>query len=595
LTDPRSTYSERLAARRASRDAFALRDKLISWARPIVFAAGALALYAAYTTRSFPAAAAWASVPVFFVLVYVHERVVRRRNELVRRARHYERGLERLDEKWSGKGIRGDDLAPPDHPYAADLDLFGSGSLFERLCTCRTRPGEEALAQMLLGPAAADEVRARQAAVAELRERLSLREDLEVLGDAVRAEVSIPKLAEWAAAPRRLASALLPWALGALAAATVGLLSAAVSGALPWGWFVLALAAELVVLGRLRDTVDAVSAAVDGPGRHLQVLALVLARLEREQFQSDKLRALRAMLVEGDDAASARIAALGRRVDFLFAQRNQMFIPFAILLVWGPQWACAIEAWRARSGGAITRWLSALGELEALSALAGYAFERPDDPFPELVDGPLFEGSELGHPLIPDTRSVRNDVHLDAAQRLYLISGSNMSGKSTLLRTVGTNVVLALAGAPVRAKKLTLSPLQLGATLRVQDSLAEGASRFFAEVKRLKTLVELARGKPPLLFLLDEILHGTNSHDRRLGAEAVVKGLLERGALGLCTTHDLALAEMAEALGPVARNVHFEDTLEDGELRFDYKMRPGVVRRSNALALMRAVGLDVPS
>jgi DNA mismatch repair ATPase MutS len=172
-----------------------------------------------------------------------------------------------------------------------------------------------------------------------------------------------------------------------------------------------------------------------------------------------------------------------------------------------------------------------------------------------------------------------------------------MSGKSTMLRTVGINVVLALAGAPVRAESLALTPLQVGATLRIQDSLAEGASRFYAEITRLKLLVDLSRrllpGAPPLLFLLDEILAGTNSHDRRIGAEAVVRGLVERGALGLLTTHDLALAEMATTLAGRARNVHFEDRIVDGKLEFDYRMREGVVQHSNAIALMRAVGLDV--
>ena len=187
-------------------------------------------------------------------------------------------------------------------------------------------------------------------------------------------------------------------------------------------------------------------------------------------------------------------------------------------------------------------------------------------------------------------QSVRNDVRLDSEVRLLLVSGSNMSGKSTLLRTVGTNVVLALAGAPVRATRLELSPLSVGATLRIQDSLQEGASRFYAEITRLRQVVDLTAGPLPVLFLLDEILAGTNSHDRRIGAEGVVRGLVERGAVGLVTTHDLALAEMT-VTGEV--NVHFEDHLEDGLLRFDYKMRPGVVKKSNALELMRAIGLKV--
>jgi len=199
----------------------------------------------------------------------------------------------------------------------------------------------------------------------------------------------------------------------------------------------------------------------------------------------------------------------------------------------------------------------------------------------------------MGHPLISEQRNVRADLLLGDEPGVMIVSGSNMSGKSTLLRTVGVNVVLALAGAPVRAASLRLSPLQVGASIRIQDSLQAGASRFYAEIKRLRQIVELTNGGRPVLFLLDEILHGTNSHDRQIGGERVVRGLIERGAIGLITTHDLALARIADDLGARAANVHFEDHLEDGQMRFDYRLRPGVVQHSNALELMRSVGLDV--
>jgi DNA mismatch repair ATPase MutS len=240
-------------------------------------------------------------------------------------------------------------------------------------------------------------------------------------------------------------------------------------------------------------------------------------------------------------------------------------------------------------------WLRVVGELEALSSMATYAYEHPRDPFPTLVDqGPLFEAEALAHPLIPADIAVPNDVRLGGGHsHVIVVSGSNMSGKSTLLRSVGVNVVLALAGAPVRAAALRLSPLVLGATLKVEDSLEAGRSRFYAEILRIRTIVDAARGPVPLLFLLDEILHGTNSYDRRIGAEAIVRALAEGGAIGLVTTHDLALTELPSRLSVPAVNMHFEDRLEGGRMVFDYRMRPGVVEHSNALALMRAIGLDV--
>ena len=266
----------------------------------------------------------------------------------------------------------------------------------------------------------------------------------------------------------------------------------------------------------------------------------------------------------------------------------------AVLVLWGPHLALAVERWRRRHGVQVVEWLTAVGDVEALSSLATYAYEHPDDPFPTLADGfPAFEAEGLGHPLLPAAQMVRNDVRLGHPAQLLVVSGSNMSGKSTLLRSVGINAVLAFAGAPVRATRLTLTPLTIGATLRVQDSIQDGRSRFYAEITRLRQLADLSAGTTPLLFLLDELLHGTNSHDRLAGGTGVLKDLLDRGAIGLVTTHDMALAGIVDELAARAANVHFEDQFEDGRIRFDYRMRPGPVARSNALALMQAIGLSV--
>jgi DNA mismatch repair ATPase MutS len=271
-----------------------------------------------------------------------------------------------------------------------------------------------------------------------------------------------------------------------------------------------------------------------------------------------------------------------------------LFAPVAFVLLWEIQLAFFVEDWRRDNGSAVAGWLAAVAEFEALSSLAGYAYEHPNDPFPELSEqSPCFDGRGLGHPLLPEGKCVRNDVSLTGGVQVLVVSGSNMSGKSTLLRTVGVNAVLALAGAPVRAHRLRIAPLAPGASIRILDSLQGGMSRFYAEITRLRKLVTLAEGPLPLMFLLDELLHGTNSHDRRIGAEAVVKGLVRRGAIGLLTTHDLALAHIVDALAPHAANVHFEDHIEDGHVAFDYCLRPGIVTKSNALELMRSIGLEV--
>lgn len=548
---------------------------------------------------------AWLGVPLvaFVGLVLAHEQAHRALEHARRAVRLYHAGLRRIDDAWAGHGLGGEALAPAGHLYAADLDLFGRGSLFELLCTAGTAPGRRTLAAWLLEPAALSVVRQRQAAVEALRERLDLREALALASDELDDGVDPPALVGWGEAPAALSAerarrfGMLAWLVPAAslgAAAAWGWGPAAIAPAAGW-----ALAAMVLVTGLVgRATAGFVRRAQGGAersARQLEVLARVLACLERERFEDPTLAGLRAALVADDRSAARSIRRLAHLLGWAELARSQIFAPVAFMLLWSLHSALALERWRSRHGPVIARWIAALGELEALLCLSAYAFEHPDDPFPTLEDGddPVLEGDAIGHPLLPTATCVRNPVALGGPIRARIVSGSNMSGKSTYLRTVGVNVVLALAGAPVRAQRLRLSALRIGATLRVQDSLQQGASRFFAEITRLRQVVALADAGPGVLFLLDEILHGTNSHDRRIGGHAIVEGLLDRGALGLVTTHDLALAAGAD--DPRVDNVHFVDELRGGQLRFDHRLHPGVVRTSNALALMEAVGLPVPS
>jgi DNA mismatch repair ATPase MutS len=299
--------------------------------------------------------------------------------------------------------------------------------------------------------------------------------------------------------------------------------------------------------------------------------------------------------LDSHHAASAIVGRLLRTIAARDALRNEFVRPFGLLLFVRSLAAVVIDRWHARHRHDLEMWIDAVGEIEALVSLATYAFEHPSDPFPVLAnDGPRFDAEALAHPLLHESIAVRNDVRVgNDGPHLLVVSGSNMSGKSTLLRAVGINTVLAMAGAPVRARSLVVTPVLIGASIRVDDSLQEGHSRFYSEILRIRDIVESAAHGEPVLFLLDEILHGTNSHDRRIGAEAIVRALVTTGAIGLITTHDLALTAFADAPEIRARNVHFEDDIADGRLVFDYLMRDGVVERSNALELMRAIGLKV--
>lgn len=538
----------------------------------------------------------WLLLPLaaFFALVLFHQGVRAKAHRAKRAVAFYAQGIARLEDRWSGQGQQGTEFFDEHHPYAQDLDLFGKGSLFELLCTARTRGGEATLAAWLCAPASLEEIRARHTAITELRPRLNLRETVALLGEDVRAGLHPAELNTWAQAPI-LANLTRTRMIAAILA---GLIVLTLVGQVTFGWgplwFLFALLLKFAFEIRLRPWMRQAGIGVTHAIRDLTLLSELLAHLETEQFQSPRLVMLRAALETNGLSPAKQVTRLRQWISLLESAKNQLFIPIAFLLLWEAQIMLAIESWRARSGAAIPRWLIALGEFEAFCALAGYAYEHPQDPFPDLVaGGPCFDGVEIGHPLLPRSQCVRNSLTLGDELRVLLVSGSNMSGKSTLLRTVGINIVLALAGAPVCAQRLQLSPLAIGATLRVQDSLQSGSSRFYAEISRLRQLMDIAKGPLPLLFLLDEILHGTNSHDRRVGAEGLIHGFLKRNAIGLVTTHDLALAKIVETLAPRAANVCFEDHLDNGKLVFDYRMRPGIVQKSNALELMRSVGLEV--
>jgi hypothetical protein len=532
-------------------------------------------------------------IALFLAAVVYHSRVRRTRARTDRAAAHYRLGLARIEDRWSGLGNPGTELDDAHHVYAADLDLFGHGNLFELLSTARTRMGERTLANWLLSPSATATVLHRQQSVAELRDRLDFREDLAVLGETAEVGVRPEELLRWTESPNQLKQR---WILATALLLPVLLIAALVfwnvsAMASP---FVAILLIELGVVRLLRNGLREVLGSTEQAFDRLRLLADLTTRLEREPLQATLCKQLHERLSSAGVPASSAIARLATIVQFIESRRNFIIQVLDLPLLYSVHTALAAERWRRDHGRAVRAWLDAIGDFEALISLSAYSYEHPDDPFPELVEGDAsFVGTELGHPLLPQASCVRNDVTIDERIRVLLISGSNMSGKSTLLRTVGINTVLAMAGAPVRAKRLRLSPLQVGANIRINDSLHEGSSRFYAEITRLRHLNELAARRPPLLFLLDEVLQGTNSRDRFIGAQGVIHHLIDCGAIGLVTTHDLALTEIDVGGPERLRNLHFQDELLDGRMQFDFKLQAGVVTKSNGIELMRSIGLDV--
>ena len=529
------------------------------------------------------------------VAVVAYRRYMRERDgqyRLWRLRRYYERGVERVEGRWAGQGESGEEFRKDQHAYSSDLNLFGRGSLFERLCTARTEIGRERLAAYLQEPVSMKEARARQEAVAELKECTALREEVAVLGRNDFTESHWQTFREWLDSPP---VAFPDWARGPM------MLTAAVLAVLAVGTFAgavvprraLRAAAPILfvhgVVGLLlRERANDVIAAVRRVSVEVGLVREGLELLARQPFRSAKLRGLMP-----DAAAGSTVRKLERVLRVMEERNKDWFYLPSLLLMTGTQCSIAVELWRLRHEDEFRRWLEAWAEFEALNALACYAAECGEDPFPELVDdGVVYDAAGLAHPLLVRRLAVRNDVRFDAQTRFWLVSGSNMAGKSTLLRSIGVNAVLAYAGAPVTAVRMRISRFALCASISVGDSLVDGKSRFLGEVERLRQAVTLAEEQAPALFLIDEIFSGTNSEDRRVAAEAVVRKLVGHGAVGAMTTHDLTLTGIAEIAGLGGANVHMgcREGAAD-PLDFDYRVKAGVTQERNALAIARMAGV----
>ena len=608
---PGAEYRRRLSALEREESVLKKRDGHYVAAKIAVMVVGALA--AAWLVKYAPSRLSLLVIVLaIFALVFaLHERVLRRLRTSRQRKGFYERGLARLDGRWPGTGRQGDQFLEASHPYARDLDLFGKGGLFELICTARTSAGEQRLAEWLLAAAPLEEIAARQAAVAELAPRTDFQERMALAAEDVQAESErAPEtLAAWAESGRATApgwTRLVFLALAACWALSVLLWLLSRLDALPlWHWGVLALgftAVNASLSYAWRKRTDAGANAVEAAGHELPLLAAVFHAIEQEQFASAKLAGLQARLKSAGLPPSRAIAKLNTCREWIVSAHNLMVRSVDPVVFWKQQWVWFAHTWRGRYGSSVRGWMNAAAEIEALLALAIFASEHPEYVFPKFVaEGPYIDAEELAHPLIQG-QAVGNNVRLGKAPsdfipdsepgiRLIIISGPNMAGKSTFTRSVGVNALLAQAGAPVRARRMALSELQVAASICVLDSLQGGLSRFYAEITRLKQIYDLTAKDLPVLFLLDELLSGTNSHDRRAGTESIVRGLLRHRAIGIVTTHDLALTAIVDQINGQAANYHFGDTFAQGRLSFDYRLSPGIAETTNALQLMKSIGL----
>ncbi len=588
---PHQEYSRRLKARELQAAQLQRKHLWLGNVRIVLFVA--ILVQCWITGKTGSPSLYWLLVPIalFVVLVVAHRRVVTALNMAKRAVSIYGRGLARMEDRWAGSGATGEEFKDPLHLYAEDLDILGEGSLFQLLSTTRTNMGKQCLARWLMNHADVQEIRERQSAVAELRSRLDFREDLAVSGESERIAAKPDALTAWAQEESGLKDGRW-WAAGlailSMAALVFGFM-------VMWTPFIILLLINGIITSRARHRLEKIFAGVGDTHKDLDSLALLLRRIEAEKFDSPMLQQLQARLLTHGLPPSACIARLDTLADLDDSRHNWFVRIFDIPLLYSMQIAFALERWRRTYGAGIKAWLKVVGETETLISIAAYAYEHPQDQFAEFAPPQTdicFQGDALGHPLLPDDKCVRNDVRLGGNSQVLLVSGSNMSGKSTYLRVVGINAVLAMMGAPVRARRLRLSHVAVGASMRVSDSLQKGISHFYAEIKRLRQVVDLSSTQPAL-FLLDEVLQGTNSHDRRVGTEGVLRTLVRNGAIGLVTTHDLALTSLEQVFPEHVRNAHFQERFQDDSLSFDYRLRPGVVTTSNGIELMKSIGLDV--
>jgi hypothetical protein len=555
----------------------------------------AAVVYGAYVIGNDPSAVTFGIGAVVFIALSVwHESVIRALDRARAAVAYYERGIARIGDTWMRDEPSGDRFRDRDHPYADDLDVFGRASLFQLISSCRTPMGEQRLADWLLRASSVGDIRERQARVAALRTHVDLRERIAVVNAGRRRSIDAARLIAWSEQDQPLPPIRAIVVL--LALAFVAAIAIYFNGG-PADWLIVVPVVNLAVLGWLAKRCNAIVESLGGATESaaLELISNVIVEIEREPFNEPALVAL-AQRLKGNGPADTASRALGRlsRISDWVDSRHNVFLRLAeIPFLFTPNLAFAADAWRRRHGRQLRDWVDAIGEMEALLSFAGYSFERPSYPFAEIVeDGEAtFDGTEIAHPLLPAS-AISNSLNLTASQVL-MVSGSNMSGKSTLMRTVGINTVLALAGAPVRAQRLRLSVIQVGTCLRHTDSLQEHRSGFYTEALRIRLICDLLDGPRPLLFLFDELLSGTNSKDRRIAAEGVVRTMIGRGAMGMVTTHDLSLTEIAGLFPGQVRNVHLQDKVENGQMTFDYKLRDGVITHSNALELMRMIGLDV--
>lgn len=488
----------------------------------------------------------------------------------------------------------GERFIDPQHPYAVDLDMFGDYSFYQYINRTSTAIGENRLADYLKAPVNTPEIKARQEAIADLQDQLEWRQNFQAYGMAAEDDVShIEGLKHWLNAEDYVQNNK-----GYIAAlyytpflALIGLVLWATM--LPWYLALLFLAPAIYILRKTTMRVNETHIQTTHAEKVLAFYAKLIGHIEKGTFKSEKLKGLQAIFIEKDTLASEQI----ERLSYIIGQLNVRYNAFAALFnlggLWDLQWVYRLEKWKTTQREQLPQWFEALQEFEAVLSFSTLYYNAPEWIFPTVHDHPVVIAEGLGHPLIAAKSRVTNDIEVPTQGHIKLLTGSNMAGKSTFLRTVGLNIVLANIGAPVCATILRLPQLKVYTSMRTQDALHESTSSFYAELKRLKFIIEAVENGENIFFLLDEILKGTNSNDRHTGSKALIKQLIKSKGSGIIATHDLDLGVLEGQYGGAIENLRIEVTIRNGKLDFDYKIKKGVSESFNATLLMQQMGIRI--
>lgn len=599
-TNPETVYKRKIAELDVRLKELKRWDKTMGAVKLLLIVFALLGLFRVFSSETPFSLGLFGFCFVLFVVIAVlHESVIGKIKYCKTLKTIDENEIKVLHHQFPGHSDRGEEFIDSDHNYTSDLDIFGEKSIFHYINRAVTAIGKQCLAKWLQSQADIEEIKKRQQAVEELAQKIDLRQSIAAHGmfiddSSQKLEALYKMLKEpFFISKRKLFIAFMYF----LPFVTIGafvLLFFGVPLAVPLGLFLI----QMLVNWKFNKKISHIYRLTYRSHKILKAYSRIIAEIENETYTSEKLNRLKNNLSVEGKKASLCIRRLSTLLEWFDIRGSTMHFLVNFTLLWDLHCVHRLEKWRKETAAHVPHWFEVIGDFEALSGFAALYFNNPHWVMPEIIaDGPFqMQAAALGHPLIPQDERVCSDIDIDANAgqkgngNIAIVTGPNMAGKSTFLRSVGVNIVLAFAGAPVCADRFKISPVQLFSSMQTSDSLDRHLSLFYAELQRLKRIIDGIAEKLPVFFLIDEMLKGTNALDRQKGAIAMVKQLMKSGANGIVATHDLELTKLES---PHTSNYHFDGYIEEDKLLFDYQLKQGICKSFNALALMKKMGIDL--